>query len=62
MEHMDEKITIMFPNEGEYDIDVSIIEKWEVNAVDVLADTVFCVHNGGVFSMKINDYNRIFKK
>ena len=58
---MDEKITIMLPNEGEYDIEVSIIEKWEVKAFDVLADTVFCDHNGSTFSMKINDYNRIFK-
>jgi len=58
---MDGKITIMFPNEGEYDIKVSIISKWKIKELDVLGDTVFCEQGGSTFSMKIDDYNRIFK-
>jgi len=57
---MDEKITVTFPNEGEYEIDKSIIKKWNVTAISTAGDTVFCDNEGSAFSMKINDYNRIF--
>ena len=58
---MDEKIIIIFPNEGEYNIQSSVIKEWNVKPLDTIGDTIFCESVGSAFSMKVNDYNKIFK-
>lgn len=52
------KITITFPNEGEYEISQNIIKNWDIEITDTIGKTLFCKANGGVFSIDIDEYNK----
>tara|TARA_R110000851_G_scaffold47424_2_gene115172 strand:- start:17655 stop:17834 length:180 start_codon:yes stop_codon:yes gene_type:complete len=59
---MDGKTTIMFPNEGEYDIDTNILKGWEIESCETIADTNFCkTSDSSHFSIPLIEYNKIFK-
>ena len=55
------KTTIMFPNEGEYDISTDIIKGWVIEECKTIGDTNFCKADGSYFSIPTSEYNKIFK-
>ena len=59
---MDEKITIMFPNEGEYDIPLNMLIEWKIESCETIGDTNFCkTTTNGYFSIPKVDYDKVFK-
>ena len=59
---MNERVTIMFPNEGEYDLCVDLVKKWKIISCETIGDTNFCkTVNGSLFSIPLIEYNKIFK-
>jgi len=58
---MDEQVTIMLPNEGEYNMSVDIVKKWKIESHETIGDTTFCKTIGGShFSIPLIEYNKIF--
>ena len=58
---MDGTTTIIFPNEGEYNISTEILSKWIIDDITVIGNTVFCtLDDNRVFSMELSDYVKIF--
>lgn len=56
---MDEKITVRFPNEGDYDISKNIIQKWDIEIQTTIGNTHFCIANGGYFSIEDDEYQKL---
>lgn len=58
---MDDKTTIMLPNEGEYEISTENLKKYNIGQTNIIGNTIFCESDGSWFSMELEDYNKIFK-
>lgn len=55
-------VKVTTKNLNEFDIVESVVEKWDIKVTNTIGDTIFCEFEGEAFSMKLEDYNRIFKK
>lgn len=48
---------INIPNEGEINIDRSIVEKWHITDIKIIGDVVFFSVDGSSMSMGKNDFD-----
>ena len=55
-----EIVKVGFANEGEQNLKVSIVENWIPKNITYVSDTVFFKNGDAYFSMKIEDFKRIF--
>ena len=60
---MDDNTTVVyFPNEGAYTISKALVSKWKIINTETIGDTIFCkTKDGSTFSIKVDEYNKIFK-
>lgn len=56
-----ETVNVGFPNEGEQTLRVCIVEKWIPKNINYIGNTVFFNHGDMYFSMRKEDFNKIFK-
>lgn len=54
-------VKVGFANEGEQNLKVEVVEKWTPKNITYLGDTVFFKNEGSYFSMKREDFQKIFK-
>ena len=55
-------VRVGLANEGELDIDLDIVEKWEPTNVNYIGETVFFKADNSYFSMKTIEFRKIFNK
>lgn len=56
-----ETVRVGFANEGEQILRVEIVEKWTPKNINYIGDTVFFKSDNSYFSMRREDFKRIFK-
>lgn len=59
---MKERVKIGFANEGVLDIELEIVKKWEPKKITYIRDVAFFKHEDSYFSMKTEDFKKIFNK
>jgi len=55
-----ETVLVGFANEGELNLEVEIVKKWEPKDINFIRDVVFFKSDDSYFSMKTIDFKRIF--
>jgi hypothetical protein len=55
-----ELVRVGFANEGERNLEVDFVKKWEPKNISYIGDTVFFKNYDTYFSMKTVDFKRIF--
>jgi hypothetical protein len=55
-----ELVRVGFANEGERNLEVDFVKKWEPKNISYIGDTVFFKNDDTYFSMKTVDFKRIF--
>ena len=53
-------VKVAIANEGEINLDIEIVSKWEPKDMHYFSDTVFFKNGDVYFSMKRVDFKRIF--
>ena len=59
---MEETVRVGIANEGEINISLDIIEKWEPTNIKYFSETVFFKVDNTLYSMNIMEFKKIFNK
>lgn len=55
-------VSVGVANETERNFDVEILKTWEPKNINYFSDTVYFKHEDTYYSMKRQDFDKIFKK
>ena len=57
-----EIVSVGIANEGETNLDVEVLKTWEPKNIEHIGTTVFFKHDKTYYSMKREDFKKIFNK